>query len=110
MSPARITAVRPPWAIEGGRITIEGSEFQVDQPHLPEVRIGDVPARVVYASPSRLAALVPPGLEGGRTAILINGAAGEDALVEIAASFATGLHQVDNPAFDRDGNLYVTYS
>ena len=23
---------------------------------------------------------------------------------------ATGLHQVDNPAFDRDGNLYVTYS
>ena len=24
--------------------------------------------------------------------------------------FATGLHQVDNPAFDRDGNLYVTYS
>ena len=25
-------------------------------------------------------------------------------------SFATGLHQVDNPAFDRDGNLYVTYS
>src|SRR5262249_32835450 len=24
--------------------------------------------------------------------------------------FATGLHQVDNPVFDRDGNLYVTYS
>ena len=26
------------------------------------------------------------------------------------APFATGLHQVDNPVFDRDGNLYVTYS
>ena len=25
-------------------------------------------------------------------------------------SFATGVHQVDNPAFDREGNLYVTYS
>ena len=23
---------------------------------------------------------------------------------------ATGLHQVDNPVFDHDGNLYVTYS
>ncbi len=28
----------------------------------------------------------------------------------MAAAFATGLHQVDNPVFDRDGNLYVTYS
>src|SRR5919205_1226782 len=36
--------------------------------------------------------------------------AGEAAFVEIAAPFATGLHQVDSPVFDRDGNLYVTYS
>src|SRR5207247_5146681 len=32
------------------------------------------------------------------------------AFIEVAAPFATGLHQVDNPVFDRDGNLYVTYS
>ena len=32
------------------------------------------------------------------------------AFVDVAAPFATGLHQVDNPVFDRDGNLYVTYS
>ena len=36
--------------------------------------------------------------------------AGETAFVEVAAPFATGLHQVDSPVFDRDGNLYVTYS
>ena len=30
--------------------------------------------------------------------------------MEVAATFATGLHQVDNPVIDRDGNLYVTYS
>ena len=116
MSSARVAVVRPQWAIENGRITIEGSEFPIDQPHLPEVRIGGVPARVVYASSSRLAALVPPGLEGGRTEIRIAGEPvegtgdGEGAYVGVAASFATGLHQVDNPAFDRDGNLYVTYS
>jgi sugar lactone lactonase YvrE len=34
----------------------------------------------------------------------------ETAFIDIAAPFATGLHQVDNPVFDRDGNLYVTYS
>jgi len=30
--------------------------------------------------------------------------------ITIGAPCATGLHQVDNPVFDRDGNLYVTYS
>jgi sugar lactone lactonase YvrE len=64
----------------------------------------------VYASASRLAVLVPPGLDGGPTEIHIDGGPGQAPLVGVAASFATGLHQVDNPAFDRDGNLYVTYS
>ena len=31
-------------------------------------------------------------------------------VIDVAPPFATGLHQVDNPVFDRDGNLYVTYS
>ena len=30
--------------------------------------------------------------------------------VSVGGSWATGLHQVDNPVFDRDGNLFVTYS
>src|SRR5436190_1110036 len=34
----------------------------------------------------------------------------ETPFIDVAAPFATGLHQVDNPVFDRDGNLYVTYS
>jgi sugar lactone lactonase YvrE len=64
---------------------------------------------------------VPPGLEGGRRPLRVSsppaaadapnpsdgGAIGS---IDIAAPFATGLHQVDNPVFDRDGNLYVTYS
>lgn len=114
--PARVTAVRPLWAIESGRITIEGSEFPIDQPQLPKVYLGEAPARVVYASSTRIAALVPPGLEGGQTPIRIDGVQCEAPLVpginvvDIAPPFATGLHQVDNPVFDRDGNLYVTYS
>src|SRR5215470_1733797 len=63
---SRVTAVRPAWAIEGGRITIEGTGFPLDRPHIPAVEVG--------------------------------------------GTFATGLHQVDNPVFDSDGNLYVTYS
>jgi len=105
-----VTAVRPLWAIEGGRITIEGSGFRVDQSRAPEVRIGEVRGRVVYASRTELATVVPPGLDGGPTQVRVEGVEGATALVEIAAPFATGLHQVDNPVFDRHGNLYVTYS
>lgn len=109
--PPRVAAIHPHLAIEGGRVTIEGTQFPVDHARLPEVRVGDLPARVVYASPTAIAVVVPPGiLESGQTPVRIEGVAGETPLIEVAAPFATGLHQVDNPVFDRDGNLYVTYS
>jgi outer membrane protein assembly factor BamB len=66
---------------------------------------------VVYASPTRISAIVPPGIaDSGRTTVRLGTGSGETAFVDVAAPFATGLHQVDNPVFDRDGNLYVTYS
>src|SRR5438477_4238544 len=108
--PARVAAIRPSWAIETGRIIIEGSEFPIDRPRLPQVTVGEAPARVVYASPTRLAALVPAVLEGGPASIRIEGVNGEAPLIDIAAPFATGLHLVDNPVFDREGNLCVTFS
>jgi sugar lactone lactonase YvrE len=74
------------------------------------VHIGALTARLAYASSSSLGVIVPSGLDGGSTPIRVDGAVGETPFVNIAAPFATGLHQVDNPVFDRDGNLYVTYS
>ena len=106
----RVAAIHPLYAIEGGRISIQGTGFPVDGPSLPEVRVGDLPARVVYASPTELSAIVPAGLLKGRAAVVLASATGAPAFVSIAAPFATGLHQVDNPIFDRDDNLYVTYS
>lgn len=107
-SPSRITGVRPLWAVAGGWLTISGENFSVDP--LPEVRIGSSPARVLAASSRELKLAVPPSLEGGRMPIRLESAPGESALVEIGAPLATGLHQVDNPAFDREGNLFVTFS
>lgn len=107
---ARLTAIQPHWAVEGGRITIQGSGFPIDRPQLPEIRIGDIPARAVYASSSTISVLVPPGLDGGQTTVRVEGVPGETGLVEIGSILATGLHQVDNPVFDGLGNLYVTYS
>jgi outer membrane protein assembly factor BamB len=105
-----LTAIQPLWAVDGGRVTIHGSGFSLDQPQLPEIKIGDVPARAVYASTAGVSVLVPSGLDGGRTPVRVEGAPGATAFLEVGSVCASGLHQVDSPAFDRDGNLYVTYS
>ena len=100
--------MRPLWTVEGGRLTITGSGFTLDP--LPDVRIGGATARFAFASPHAVSVIVPSGLDGGRTPVRIDTAPGETAFVEVGAPLATGLHQVDNPAFDREGNLYVTFS
>ena len=108
-TPGRVTAVHPLWAIEGGRVTIEGNGFSVD-PALPQVRIGSLAALVARASATAITAVVPSGLDGGPTAVRVIDVPGETAYVDVGTPFVTGVHQVDNPAFDRHGNLYVTFS
>lgn len=108
---ARVLAVHPPRAVEGGRLTITGEYLRMDGLRLPEVRIGSRRARVVFASSAALGALVPAGLtEGGHVPVEVEDAAGDNLSVEILPPFVAGLHQVDSPVFDRDGNLFVTYS
>jgi sugar lactone lactonase YvrE len=106
----KLEAIHPVWAVEGGRVTIRGSDFPLDEGGLPEVRIGDEPARVVYASRSMLGIQVPSGLGGGRLPVRVEGLPGETALLDVGVQIATGLHQVDSPVFDQAGNLYLTFS
>jgi hypothetical protein len=106
---SRISAVRPLWAVEGGFVTIEGTGFVVD-PVLPHVFIGGSPARLASASSTELTAIVPGGLDGGHTPVRLDEIPGETAYVDIGAPLATGLHQVDSPAIDAAGTVYVTFS
>lgn len=67
--------------------------------------------RVVSASSRHLTVAVAYDLAAyGRLPVRIDGMAGEPAFVDVAAPVATDLHLVDNPVFDRDGSLYVTFS
>jgi len=52
--------------------------------------------------------LVPPAVEGENLPLEIENDGATR--VEVGVPWATGLHQVDNPAFDSEGRLYVTYS
>jgi sugar lactone lactonase YvrE len=108
VSEPSVTAITPLRAVEGGRITIHGSGFRVDD--LSAITLGGAPARVAFASSSRLVLLVPGDLEGGTTPITLGAAPRTTVFASIGAVWATGLHQVDNPVFDRHGNLFVTYS
>jgi sugar lactone lactonase YvrE len=103
-----VTAIAPLRAVEGGRVAIQGSGFPVDD--LAGVTLGGQPARVSFASSSRLVLHVPGDLDGGSTPIKLGPMPRETVFVSIGATWATGLHQVDNPVFDRAGNLFVTYS
>ena len=49
-------------------------------------------------------------IEAGRAPIRIPGVSDGAAYISIGTPWATGLHQVDSPAFDAEGNLFVSYS
>jgi streptogramin lyase len=101
-----VFTVVPARAVGRGRVTLNGSGFDVDD--ASGVRLGDVPARISFASSHRLVITIPDDMEGGRAVVRL----GEVRLAEVSigAVWATGLHQVDSPVFDRHGNLFVTYS
>ena len=63
-----------------------------------------------FAASDRMAVVVPAGLDGGQTPVKASWLPGATLYARVGALVATGLHQVDNPVFDRDGNLFVTYS
>jgi len=107
MSTSRITSIAPAHAITGGRVAIIGSGFPV-APELPGVRVGAQTARVVFASSSELDILVSTD-ESGPVTVYVEGAV-DPATLSLGVSVATGLHQVDNPVVDREGNLFLTYS
>ena len=101
-----VTSVIPSRAVGRGRVTINGSGFDVGDS--AEVMLRDTPARISFASSKRIVITIPDEIEGGHVPVRLGDTTvGE---LSIGSIWATGLHQVDNPVFDRDGNLFVTYS
>lgn len=105
-----MVSIFPLLAIEGGRVTIKGSDL-IDGDHCqPKVEIGNVPAHVIRASRNSVSLIVPQGCDGGQLPVRLESAPGEAAFLDVGRPIATGLHQVDSPVIDRDGSVYVTYS
>ncbi len=108
MTTARITRVAPLWAVDGGTLLVEGEALPYDPPS--RVTIAETDAHVSAASPRHLRVTVPAELDGGQVPLKVDAVAGGTVLIQVGAPLSTGVHQVDNPVFDRDGNVYATFS
>lgn len=105
-----LTSLEPVRVIEGGRLWLRGDGFPPPESTADLVTMGGEPARLAFASPDRLAVIVPAGLDGGETPVKVACVPGATLYARVGMLLATGLHQVDNPVFGSDGALYVTYS
>jgi sugar lactone lactonase YvrE len=104
--------------VPGGRVTIRGHGFPVTEVAVPAVAVDALdaapgvepaPARVVSASSDTMRVVVPDG-PVGPSRVTLTEHAGVEGRVDIGRVLTTGLHQVDSPAFDASGRLWVTQS
>ena len=110
MTAPTLTGLDPLHVIEKGRLWLRGSHLPLPLTPDETCTVGGRPARVVFAAPDRVAVEIPSGLDGGRTEVKVPWLPGATLYVDVGGSLATGLHQVDNPAVDAEGRVYVTYS
>lgn len=109
-STPRLTGLRPLHAIAGGRVTLDVSGVNITAEHVPWIRVGSTLVPPAFASSREVKVVIPADIEGGQTPVRLEDSPGDAVLANIGRVVATGLHQVDSPVIDRDGNLYVTYS
>ena len=106
----RLTRVHPTAALPGGELWVHGSELASLAGRLPVAMLGELAANVLVSRPERLVLRVPDEAESGALRVLRNGAQSNSVTVEVAQLLASGIHQVTNPAVDREGNIYATFS
>ena len=110
-----IEAVSPAFALPGGEIRIIGKSLRPQELSRPTVRFGEVEGSVVISSDEFLVARVPDGAASGPVVVHTNGAGTNGHVsnahsIEVSSFVAGNLHPVANPAIDRGGNLFVTFS
>ena len=104
----QITNVSPEAAIPGGELQIRGAGLaRADRPH---VRIGDVDAPIVIGSDSYVIVRVPEGASAGELIVEAGKQSSRVWNCGIGVQIADNLYPVSNPAVDRFGNIYVTFS
>jgi hypothetical protein len=103
-----ISNVTPEAAIPGGELQIRGAGLA--RAERPQVRIGDVAAPIVIGSDSYLIVRVPEGASAGELIVEAGKQSSRVWNCGIGIQIADNLYPVGNPAVDRFGNIYATFS
>ena len=105
-----IEAITPGCAMPGGEVRITGRSLAPPSFRRPSVHFGDVPGSVLIGSDEFVVARVPEGAVSGPVVVGTNGNLSNAHSIKVAIPIADNLHPVTNPALDREGNIYVTFS
>ena len=106
--PPSIQTLSPEAAIAGGEIRIHGKGFTAGA-H-PRVFLGDVQAPLIIGSDSYIIARVPEEAVDNVVKIESGTLSSTEWACEIGIPIGDSLHPVANPAVDRDGFIYTTFS
>ncbi|MFN2501393.1 MAG: SMP-30/gluconolactonase/LRE family protein [Pyrinomonadaceae bacterium] len=98
----KITAVEPAYAIPNGEIAITCEGFRFEPASADGCYIEGVQCRLVAASTTRILAIVPEEVAGGKTTIHLEslGAVSGHLEITIGRKLVDGMHMVANPAID----------
>lgn len=108
----RIKNINPAIGLEGGIVSIDCEGFHMSSATNGHVRVnfGGVDGQVISASEERILARIPSGAKSGEVSLVLSGKPGPSYRFKLLEKLATELHPVSNPAVDRDGNIYTTFS
>ena len=103
-----IEAVEPEAAITGGELHIHGEHLAAEG--RPSVKLGNQLAHLVIAGDSYILAKVPEAAMVGELVVATGNLESDLYETHVGIQIADSLHPVANPAVDREGNIYSTFS
>jgi sugar lactone lactonase YvrE len=103
-----ISTVEPQAAITGGELYIRGQHLA--SAGRPVVRLGTQDAQLMVAGDSYIIARVPESAIVGELMVTTGDLRSDLRETHIGIQIADSLHPVANPAVDREGNIYSTFS
>ncbi len=103
-----IEKIEPTAAITGGELHIRGEHLAVAG--RPVVKLGNQSAHLVIAGDSYIIARVPDSALVGDLVVSTGSLESDLFETHVGVQVADSLHPVANPAVDKEGNLYSTFS
>jgi hypothetical protein len=105
-----IEGVAPNFALPGGDVRINGKSLRPHELIRPSVRFGEIEGSVLISSDEFVVARVPETAASGPVVVAANGYLSNAHHLKVAVPVFDNLHPVANPALDREGNIYATFS